>query len=58
MGLFKNKFQERMFKESEDVYGRITRGEIQGPEQVEAALLDAHLRASTEGEGEAGHGDA
>ncbi|MGW5610189.1 hypothetical protein ACWEWI_29700 [Streptomyces sp. NPDC003753] len=40
-------FQERMFLESEAVYQRILDGQVN---DVEAELLEAHLRASEEGE--------
>lgn len=43
-------FQQRMFDNSEQVYQAIQRGEIVGPDQVEAALLDAHLKASSDDE--------
>ncbi|MET7458025.1 hypothetical protein ABZT03_40510 [Streptomyces sp. NPDC005574] len=36
-------FANRMFRESEDVYAAIERGEVT---DVEAALLDAQVRAS------------
>jgi hypothetical protein len=39
-------FQQRMLQAGEDVYTAIERGEIT---DVEAALMDAHLDASTEG---------
>lgn len=39
-------FNDRMFLESERIYASIDRGEFTGPEQVEAALMDAHLAAS------------
>lgn len=54
-------FQQRMFDEGQKVYDRIVSREIQGVDAVDAALLDAHLKASApenEGEKEAGHGDA
>lgn len=38
-------FKDRMFKASEEVYDRIVRGEV---DDVEAELMDAHLKASTE----------
>lgn len=43
-------FQQRMYQASEDVYAAIQRGELVGADQVEAALLDAHLKASSDDE--------
>lgn len=40
-------FQQRMADASEDVYQAIERGEHP---DVEAALMDAHLQASADGE--------
>lgn len=41
-------FQDRMFLGGEAVYAAIERGNYTSPQQVEAALMDAHLEASTE----------
>lgn len=38
-------FQQRLHQAGEDVYTAIERGEVA---DVEAALMDAHLQASTE----------
>ncbi|MFJ3672267.1 hypothetical protein ACIPSE_38005 [Streptomyces sp. NPDC090106] len=40
-------FEDRMFLASQGVYDRIVDGEVV---DVEAALMDAHLEASEEGE--------
>lgn len=40
-------FQDRMFLEGEAIYQRIVDGQVT---DVEAELMDAHLRASEEGE--------
>ncbi len=40
-------FQDRMFMEGQAVYAAIERGELDGPDAVDAALMDGHLRASS-----------
>ena len=41
-------FEDRHFLAGQAVYAAIQRGEIKGVDQVEAALMDAHLDASVE----------
>ncbi|MFF1401248.1 hypothetical protein ACFVZD_47105 [Streptomyces sp. NPDC058287] len=40
-------FEDRMFMEGQAIYDAISRGEVQ---DVEAALMDAHVRASEDDE--------
>ncbi len=43
-------FNDRMYMEGEAVYASIERGDYSSPQQVEAALMDGHVRASGDDE--------